>query len=215
MTRLLVRFVCFALFLMAILPSRVFAQDHERGRFRAWVGADCRCVLSDNETFTDPVFGTAETRQKGAGFALGVDTEYLPSKWFGIGTGLGYSRVTTEFSHSNGVGVQEDKLGMMPLFFSANVHFVNNDKLDLYGGWLAAYMFYLDDPTYAVPGLGTFVVEKHNEFTPKGFNFGADISVKNRWAVNVAFRMVNADADESHNLPVDPTYITVGVTKKF
>ena len=172
-------------------------------------------MLSDNDTFTDPVFGTAETRQTGAAFALGTDVEYLPIRFFGVGVGLGYSSVTTEFSHTVGAGVQEDNLGMMPIFFSANWHIINNSALDLYAGYLAAYMIYLNDPVYEVPGLGSYVVTKNNEFTGKGFNFGADISVNPRWAINLAFRMVNADADVTHNLPVDPTFITFGVTRKF
>ena len=171
--------------------------------------------MSDNDTFTDPVFGTVETRQEGAAFAAGFDVEFLPVKFFGVGAALGYSSVTTEFSHSVGTGVQQDDLGMMPIFFSANVHIINNRVLDLYAGYLAAYMIYLNDPVYEVPGLGTYVVTKNNEFTAKGFNFGADVSVSERWAINMAFRMVNADADVSHNLPVDPTFITFGVTWKF
>ena len=215
MTKHVAIFGSAVLLCFALVPGEVEAQDANRGRFRVGAGVDCRCVLSDNDTFTDPVFGTSETRQKGAGFAMGFEVELLPIKFFGVGVGLGYSSVTTEFTHSVGEGVQEDNLGMMPLFFSANFHFVNNEKLDLYAGWLAAYMFYLNDPTYEVPGLGSYVVEKNNEFTAKGFGFGADIYFNERWAVNLAFRMVNADADVTHNLPVDPTFITFGVTHKF
>jgi hypothetical protein len=215
MTKHVAIFGSAVLLCFALVASEVQAQDGGRGRLRVWAGADCRCVLTDNDTFTDPVFGTAETRQKGAAFALGFDVEFLPVRLFGVGVGLGYSNPTTQFTHSVGTGVQEDKIGMMPLFFTANLHVVNNDKLDLYVGYQAAYMFYLNDLTYEVPGFGSYVVEKNNEFTAKGFNLGADISFNERWAVNLAFRMVNADADVLHNLPLDPTFITVGVTRKF
>jgi hypothetical protein len=87
--------------------------------------------------------------------------------------------------------------------------------VDIYGGYLAAYIFYLDDAQFNVPGFGTFIVETNNEFTGKGFNVGADIAVSENWAVNFAFRFVNADADSTHLLPMDPTFITFGLTRRF
>ncbi len=103
---------------------------------------------------------------------------------------------------------------MLPLFLGANVHVVSTRRVAAYIGYLAAYMFYLKSQL-SVPGGGKFVLPSSNEFTPKGFNFGVDIATSDRWAVNFAFRMVNADADETHLLPLDPTFITFGVTRKF
>ena len=95
------------------------------------------------------------------------------------------------------------------------MHVVSTRRVDAYVGYLAAYMFYLDDVSYTVPGTGKFSLPSSNEFTPKGFNFGVDIAASEQWAVNLAFRMVNADADSTHLLPLDPTFITVGITRKF
>ena len=66
-----------------------------------------------------------------------------------------------------------------------------------------------------MPGTGTFTLPSSNEFTGKGFSVGVDIATGERWAVNLAFRMVNADADSGHLLALDPTFITVGVAYKF
>ena len=104
---------------------------------------------------------------------------------------------------------------MMPLFLGANVHFLNTKRVDAYVGYQAAYMFYLNDVSFDVPGMGTFTLPSNNEFTGKGFNFGVDIATGEQWGINLAFRMVNADADSTHLLPLDPTFITVGVTRKF
>ena len=96
------------------------------------------------------------------------------------------------------------------------MHLVSTRRVDAYMGYLAAYMFYLNDVSYLpCQGGGTFVLPSSNEFTPKGFNFGVDIATSDRWAVNFAFRMVNADADETRLLPLNPTFITFGVTRKF
>ena len=192
------------------------AQDtYPNLKARFWGGVQCRCVLSDNDTFTDPVFGTSELVATKSAFGLGGDIEFRLARFFSFDVGLGYSNPSVEFSHSVGVGVQEDKIGMMPLFLGANLHVVSSKSVDVYVGYLAAYMFYLNDVSYTVPGTGTFVLRSSNEFTPKGFNFGVDIATGDRWALNLAFRMVNADADETHLLPLDPTFITFGITRKF
>ncbi len=205
-----------ALLFLSLLPGTARAQDEHSGlRLRFWGGVDCRCVLSDNDTFDDPVFGTSETAQSGAAFALGGDVEYKLGKFFGLGLGIGYSDVTVDFTHELGAGVQDDSLGILPIFFAANLHLVNTESVDFYVGYLAAYIFYLNDPVFEVPGTGPFVVETNDEFTGEGFNLGADVAVNEDWAVNAAFRFVNADADSTHLLPVDPTFITVGATFKF
>ena len=184
-------------------------------KVRAWGGVQCRCVLSDNGTFPDPVFGTAEVTAAKSAFGVGGDLEFRLAKLVSLDAGLGYSRTSVDFSHSVGAGVQEDKLGMMPLFVGVNLHVVNTKRIDAYVGYQAAYMVYLNDVSYTVPGTGTFSLATNNEFTPKGFNVGVDIAANDKWAVNVALRMVNADADSTHLLPLDPTFITVGIARKF
>jgi len=208
--------VAAGMLLGSVFQGAAVAQDtYPNLKVRFWGGVQCRCVLSDNDAFTDPVFGTAELVAAKSSFGLGGDVEFRLARFFSFDVGLGYSNPSVEFSHSVGAGVQKDKIGMLPLFLGANVHVVTTKHVDVYVGYLAAYMFYLNDVSYTVPGAGTFVLPSSNEFTPKGFNFGVDIATSDRWALNVAFRMVNADADETHLLPLDPTFITFGVTRKF
>jgi outer membrane protein W len=199
-----------------VFQGTALAQDqYPNLKARFGVGVQCRCVLSDNDTFPDPVFGTAELVAAKSAFGWGGDVEFRLARFFSFDVGLGYSSTSVEFSHTVGAGVQEDKLGMMPLFIGANLHFVNSKRVDAYIGYLAAYMFYLNDVSFTVPGTGTYTLQSSNEFTPKGFSFGVDIATSEQWAVNLAFRMVNADADSSHLLPLDPTFITFGITRKF
>jgi hypothetical protein len=201
----------------SMFEGTAFAQavEYPNLKARVWGGVQCRCVLSDDDTFQDPVFGTVELKAATAAFGLGGDVEFRLARLFSVDVGLGYSRTSVEFSHSVGAGVQEDHLGMMPLFLGANLHVVSTRRVDVYVGYLAAYMFYLNDVSFEVPGTGTYTLPSNNEFTGKGFNFGADIGTGEHWAVNLAFRMVNADADSQHLLALDPTFITVGITRKF
>jgi hypothetical protein len=189
----------------SVFQATAHAQDeYPNVKVRFWGGVQCRCVLSDNDTFSDPVFGTVELDAAKSTFGLGGDVEFRLARFFSFDVALGYSKTPVEFSHTVGAGVQEDKLGMMPLFLGANLHVVTTRRVDVYVGYLAAYMFYLNDVSFDVPGTGTFTLPSNNEFTAKGFNFGADIATGERWAVNLAFRMVNADADSGHLLALDP-----------
>lgn len=200
----------------SVFQAPAFAQDqYPNVKGRLWAGVQCRCVLSDDDTFTDPVFGTAELVAAKSAFGLGGDVEFRLARFFSFDVGLGYSSTSVEFSHTVGAGVQEDNLGMMPLFLGANVHVVSTRRVDVSIGYLTAFMFYLNDVSFDVPGTGTFTLPSSTEFTPKGFSVGVDIATGERWAVNLAFRMVNADADSGHLLALDPTFITVGVTRKF
>ena len=69
--------------------------------------------------------------------------------------------------------------------------------------------------SFDVPGTGTFNFKTDNEFPALGLVLGADWWVRKDWAVNFAFRFIDADADSNHNLPIDQTFITVGVARKF
>jgi len=48
-----------------------------------------------------------------------------------------------------------------------------------------------------------------------GLALGLDYWLTENGGLNFALRFVDADADETHNLPVDPTFITVGYTWKL
>ena len=181
---------------------------------RLWAGVQCRCVLDDDDTFTDPVFGTTELIAAKSAFGWGGDVEFRLARFFSFDVGLGYSSTSVEFSHSVGAGVQEDNLGMMPLFLGANVHVVSTRRVDISVGYLTAFMFYLNDVSFNVPGTDVRCRRATNS-RRRGSSVGVDIATGERWAVNLAFRMVNADADSEHLLALDPTFITVGVTRKF
>ena len=181
---------------------------------RAWAGVVGRFVESDNVTFQDPTFGTVQLSWQGTSFGLGADVEYRFNKLFGLDLAAGYTNVDIEFEHSVGSGVQTDNLGILPIWLAANFHYVKQ-RFDLYAGPQIAYVIYLNNLEYNVPGVGTYNFETKNEFPALGFAFGADIFLKNDWFLNFAFRFVDADADEAHNLPLDPTFITMGVARRF
>jgi hypothetical protein len=52
-------------------------------------------------------------------------------------------------------------------------------------------------------------------FSKKGFASGADIGLGKTVALNLGFRWQNADGDSDGHLTVDPTLVTIGLTKKF
>lgn len=201
-----------ALFLFA---NQTFAQQNPdkgwKGRF--WVGVAGRYVLTDNETFEDPTFGTIETSVSGSAFTFGGDVEYLFTKWLGLDFALAYTNFPLEFQHSVGEGVQEDDLGVVPFLIALNFHVVNNERLDFWLGPQVGYIFFGSDVAFVVPDVGVHIVETSNTFSPMGFDIGADVKVSDDWAVNIAFRWQNADA--SDEILVDPTLITVGVTGSF
>ena len=59
------------------------AQDpYPNLKIRFWGGVQCRCVLSDDDTFTDPVFGTAELVAAKSSFGLGGDVEFRLARFF-------------------------------------------------------------------------------------------------------------------------------------
>jgi len=73
-----------------------------------------------------------------------------------------------------------------------------------------------NDPlTFSAPGQPTFVLKTENEFPAVGFVLGLDWWLTERGGLNFAFRYIDADADVSHNLPVDPTFVTIGYTWSF
>jgi len=182
---------------------------------RAWGGVVGRYVETDNVTDQDPTFGTTETSWPDSTFGLGFDVERRLSKLFGLDLGVGYTNLETEFSHSVGTGEQTDDLGVVPVWLALNLHVIDNESIDVYFGPQIAYFFYLNDLSYEVPGVGTKDVETDNEFPSLGFLVGTDVSLGREWALNFAFRFQDADADSDHDLPLDPTFVTIGVSRRF
>lgn len=208
-----------AFFSLLILSPASQAQQisdrHSGWTVRAWAGVVCRCVEDDNVTFNDPTFGVSALEMDGSSFGFGVDFERRFNKWLGLDIAAGYTEVDVEFSHTVGAGVQTDSLGILPIWLALNIHLYESKKVDFYFGPQIAYVLYLDDLSYEVPGTGTFNFKTDDEFPSLGFNLGADIWVSDNWAVNLNLRFVDSDADKNHDLPIDPTFITIGVARHF
>lgn len=96
-----------------------------------------------------------------------------------------------------------------------NFHLVNTKKFDFWIAPQIAYVAWLNDLSFNVPGIGTFNFKTDNEFPALGFALGADWWFGKDWGVNAAFRFIDADADSNHNFPIDQTFITVGVARRF
>lgn len=189
--------------------------SYEGWKWRAWVGTVCRCVEDDNVTFEDPVFGTVGLEVDGNSVGLGFDVEWRLGKLVGLDLAVGYADMDVNFMHSVGADVQTDSLASLNTFFAVNFHVVNTESFDFWLGPQIAYVAWLDDLSYEVPGTGTFDFSTDNEFPAVGIVLGADWSVSPKWAVNFAFRFIDADADENHNLPIDQTFVTIGMARKF
>jgi len=182
---------------------------------RAWAGVVCRCVEDDTVTFQDPTFGTVGLDIDSNSLGIGFDVEWRLNRLIGLDLAAGYTDMDVDFMHSVGTGVQQDSLASLNIWFAVNFHLVNTEKFDFYIGPQIAYVAWLDDLSFNVPGTGTFNFKTDNEFPALGFELGADWWVAESWAVNFAFRFIDADADKNHNLPVDQTFITVGVARHF
>ena len=189
--------------------------DYDGWVWRAWVGTVCRCVEDDNVTFQDPTFGTVGLEVDGNSPGIGFDIEWRLNKLIGLDLALGYTDMDVNFKHSVGAGVQQDSLASLNTWFAVNFHVINTKKFDFWVGPQIAYVAWLDDLSFDVPGTGTFNFKTDNEFPAIGFVLGADWWVAQNLAVNFAFRFIDADADENHNLPIDQTFVTVGVARKF
>jgi opacity protein-like surface antigen len=189
--------------------------DYSGWTGRAWAGVVCRCVEDDNVTFQDATFGTVELDVDGNGIGYGFDVERRINKLIGLDFALGYTDLDVDFNHSVGTGVQQDSLGALIMWFAVNFHLVNKPKFDFWVAPQIAYVNWTDDLSFDVPGTGTFNFPTDNEFPALGLAMGADWWVSKDWAVNFAFRFIDADADSGHTLPVDPTFITIGVARKF
>jgi outer membrane protein W len=201
----------------AVLGPRAASAQTEYGgwTWRASVGGVCRCVEDDTVTFQDPTFGTVELDVDGNSLGLGFDFERRFNKLIGLDFAVGYTDMDIDFMHSVGTGVQQDSLASLNIWVAANFHLVNTEKFDFWIGPQIAYVAWLNDLSFNVPGTGTFNLKTDDEFPALGFELGADWWVENNWAVNFAFRFIDADADSDHNLPIDQTFVTVGVAHKF
>lgn len=119
---------------------------------------------------------------------LGFDVERRFSKLLGLDLALGDTRLTTESNHSVGSGTQSDDLGVLPIWLALNFHVFNDEQFDF---------------------------QTDNECPSLGFLVGADFTIAEDWAVNFAFRFQDADADSNHDLPLDPTFVTLGISRSL
>jgi hypothetical protein len=207
--------VSFAVVAALAVPFAEAQSDYKGWRFRAWGGVVGRFLESDNVTFTDPTFGTSATEVDGTGVGFGVDVERRFSKLLGLDLAIGYTELDVQFTQSLNTAVVEDTLEVLPIWLAVNFHVVNTEKLDFWVAPQIAYVSWNDPLTFPVPGESTFVLSTENEFPAVGFALGLDWWLTKKSGLNFAFRFIDADADENHDLPVDPTFVTVGYTWSF
>ncbi|HEY2384262.1 MAG TPA: outer membrane beta-barrel protein [Terriglobia bacterium] len=198
---------------MAVTTS---AQSEDRGfTGRLWTGPAGRYVLHDNEPFDTTSFGTVGLHVQGSSPSVGGDAEYRLSHWFGIDGALAYTRMNIQFISSSAPNTAlSQKLNVVPLFASLNVHFVQMRRADVWAGPQIGYLMFSNTLSYSVDG-NTFAYKPSNTFSIEGFVVGTDVYLTPKFAVNAAFRWQNGDADSNGNLTIDPTFATFGVTKKF
>ncbi len=208
-------FVLTAVVLLLTVPTAQAQSEYEGWRFRVFAGVVGRYVESDNVTFVDPTFGLSATEVDGTGFGYGVDFEYRFGKLFGLDIAASYTELDINFTQSLTSAVATDTLKVFPIWITANFHVVNTEMVDFYVGPQIAYVAWNDPLSFDVPGQGTFVLPTENEFPAVGFALGLDLWFSEKNGLNFAFRFIDADADPTHNLPVDPTFFTIGYAMKF
>jgi hypothetical protein len=192
------------------------ARADDKLSLRVWTGAVGRYVIKDNASFQDTQFGTAAMKVDGSGIGAGVDAEYRLHRYFGIDLALAYTRLDVTFDSSAAPGMTgRESFSMFPLLLAANVHLVTNRHLDLWLGPQVGAVFYPHDLSFSMGPAGTYEYSPSTSYTFKGFNIGADIPLDRLTAVNVAFRFQDADSDPDGRLLIDPTFLTVGGTRKF
>jgi len=213
-TRLLSISVVSILALTAVSSAKA-QSDYNGWRVRAFAGIVGRFVESDNTTFDDPTFGTSSTEVDGTGFGFGADVERRFNKLFGLDLAMGFTQLDVVFAQSLTSYVSQTTLDVTPIWLAANFHWVKNEKLDFWLGPQIAYIFWNGPLVFSVPGEEDFTVETENEFPAIGFDLGLDWWLMDKGGLNFAFRFVDADANTSHKLPVDPTFVTLGYTWKL
>ena len=204
-----------AIFALTAVSSAQAQNDHKGWRVRVFAGIEGRFVEDDNTTFDDPTFGVCSTEVDGTGFGFGADVERRFNKIVGLDLAIGFTQLDVVFAQSLTSYVSETTLDVTPIWLAANFHFVNTEKLDFWFGPQIAYIFWSGPLVFEVPGQPDFTVETENEFPAIGFDFGLDWWLFNKGGLNFAFRFVDADANTSHKLPVDPTFVTLGYTWKL
>lgn len=203
--------------LLSIFSSvTAMAENEYKGWvWRAWAGGVGRYIESDTVTYNDATFGDITMDVEGTSLGIGADIERQFNRWLGLDLAIGYTDMDVSFKHSTGSGVQTDSLASLNIWLGLNVYLVNTKKFDLWVGPQIAYVAWLDDLSFNVPGTGEYNFKTSNEFPALGFQAGIDWYVMENWGVNAAFRFIDADGDKDHNLPIDQTFVTLGVAHQF
>jgi Outer membrane protein beta-barrel domain len=199
-----------------LMMTTAFAQSEDHGwSGRFWAGPSGRYVLQDNEPFSVPSLGTVGLHVQGSAPSVGGDMEYRLNRWFGIDAAAAYTRFNIQFTSSNAPDIAlSQKLNVVPLFASLNVHIVQSRRADVWAGPQIGYLFFGNSMNYTVNST-TFNYRPANTFSMEGLVVGTDVYLRPSLAVNAAFRWQNGDADSNGNLTVDPTFATIGITKRF
>jgi outer membrane protein W len=215
MNRKFLTFVWFSVVLLLAVSSARAQSDYQGWRFRVFGGIVCRCVESDNVSFDDPIYGMSATEVDGSSLGFGAGVERRFSKLLGLDLAVGYTTMDVVFTQSLTPDQSKDTLKVLPVWLAVNFHVINTEKVDFWVGPQIGYVSWNDPLTFDVPGQEPYVVPTENEFPAIGLVLGLDYWLSENGALNFGFRFVDADADVNHNLPVDPTFITVGYTMKF
>lgn len=205
-----------AFLLTGLMTTTASAQSEEHGfTVRLWAGPAGRYVLHDNEPFSTPAFGTVGLHVQGSTPSVGGDAEYRLNRWFGVDAAAAYTRMNIQFISSNAPATAlSQKLNVVPLFVSLNVHIVKNGRTDVWAGPQIGYLMYGNNLSYSINGAG-FGYKTSNTFSKEGFVVGTDINITPTVAVNAGFRWQNGDADPEGNLTIDPTFVSIGISKRF
>ncbi|HEY4099849.1 MAG TPA: hypothetical protein VGM20_03110 [Gemmatimonadales bacterium] len=205
-----------AVLLLAAWQGAASAQVAASGLHgRIWGGAVGRYVLTDNEAFASPGFGTVSLQVAGSAPGFGADAELRMNRWIGLDGAIGYSSLKVQFTTTAAAGtVDTDHVTVVPLLLSLNLHLVHADAVDIWVGPQIGYVIYPHDLSFA-SSAGTFSYTPKNVFSAKGFVVGSDIRLSKSVALNLGFRWQNADGDSGGHLTIDPTFVTIGLATHF
>ena len=197
---------------LVLAPNPALAQSSTGFRARVWGGTVGRYVLSDNDPFAAPGFGTAELQVTGSAPGFGGDVEYKFARWIGLDAAIGYSSLNVQFTTSNEPGIAPvQRFAVVPALLSLNIHIISTSAVDLWVGPQVGYVMFPNTLSYTTTHSGTFTYTPSAVASPKGFSAGVDIGLSKKVLLNLAVRWQDADADADSHLTIDPTFVTIGI----
>ena len=145
--------------MLSMSATEALAQHHDGlVDVRVWGGAAGRYVLTDNGTFPEAGFGTVALKIEDSKPTFGGDIEFRVHRWLGIDVGGAYTRFTVNGTSSLSPTLAQDRLRVMPVFASLNVHLVSTNVVDIWVGPQIGYFFYGGELSFPFAGVGTLKV---------------------------------------------------------